>query len=76
MKKTFKIKPPIMPNYVQLEMPPGKRQDGLQMDKGKIPISDLTREEAEEFGELMKQTFIKHWERSIFIMAVNCKSNK
>lgn len=51
-----------MPNFVQLEMPPGRREEGLQMDKGKMPITDLTREEVEEFGELMKQTFIKHWE--------------
>lgn len=27
-------------------------------------IADFNRVEAEEFGELMKQTFIKHWEKS------------
>lgn len=62
MKKKFEIIPPIMPNYVRFRMPPGKRQDGFQSKPGsQMPITDFSKEEAEEFGELMKQAFIEHW---------------
>lgn len=61
MEKKFKILPPIMPNYVRFEKGYGLRQDGFKSDEG-FPISNFTRQEAEEYGELMKQTFIKHWE--------------
>jgi hypothetical protein len=36
------------------------RQDGFKVNDG-YPISNLTREEAEEFAESWKQAFIKHW---------------
>lgn len=62
MEKTFKIVAPTMPDYVQLERPGGRRQDGISFDKG-FPIRDFTREEAEEFGELLKTTFIEHWKQ-------------
>lgn len=51
----------MMPNFIFQEMPVRQRQEGFNADAGKIPITDLTEIEAEEFGELMKQTFIKHW---------------
>jgi hypothetical protein len=62
MQKTFKLLPPTMPNYVFMEMPPVSKEDGIDFDRGKIPITDFSKEEAEEYGELMKQAFIKHWE--------------
>ncbi len=49
-----------MPNFFQYEMPAGKRQDGFQLNHS-IPISELSEEEANEFGEMMKEEFIKHW---------------
>lgn len=61
MEKILKIKPPILPNFYFYEQPPGKREDGFKPDVSH-PITDFNREEAEEFGELMKQAFIKHWE--------------
>ena len=61
MEKTFKVLPPKMPQYIQLDKPAGLRQDGISFDKG-IPIRDLTRDEALEYAELMKETFMKHWE--------------
>ena len=65
MEKTFTIKKPEMPSNVYLEMPPGRKQDGFcPTDKapGAIKVRDLSREEAGEYAELMKQTFIEHWE--------------
>lgn len=61
MQKTVKLLPPMMPNYVFMEMLPRPRQEGWKEDDGKIPITDLNEKEAEEYGELMKQTFINHW---------------
>lgn len=61
MEKTIKLLPPMMPNFIFQEMPVRPRQEGFKPDEGKIPITDLNEKEAEEYGELMKQTFIKHW---------------
>lgn len=61
MKKLFEVLPPSMPNFVRFKRDPGLRQDGFKVDEG-FPIKDFTRQEAEEYAELMKQTFIKHWE--------------
>lgn len=62
MEKTLKIKPPLMPNFYSYELPAGKREDGFKTESNTHPIADFNREEAEAFGEMMKQEFIKHWE--------------
>jgi hypothetical protein len=62
MEKTFKLRPPIMPNFITYEVPERSKQDGFNPDANKIPITDLSREEAEAYGELMKQAFLEHWE--------------
>lgn len=49
-----------MPNFFQYEMPPGKREDGFNFDHS-IPIAELDEQEANEFAEMMKQEFLKHW---------------
>jgi len=61
MKTLFKVLPPTMPNFARFEKEAGLRQDGFKVDEG-FPIKNFTKEEAEEYGELMKTTFIKHWE--------------
>ncbi len=60
MKKLFQVLPPIMPNFVRFKKEAVLKQDGFKVDEG-FPIANFTKEEAEEYGELMKQTFIKHW---------------
>ncbi len=62
MEKKFEILPPLMPNFVRFKKEPGLRQDGIKPESDGFPIKDFTKAEAEEYGELMKQTFIKHWE--------------
>lgn len=61
MNKLFEVLPPIMPNFARFKREAGLRQDGFKVADG-FPIKDFTKEEAEEYGELMKQTFIKHWQ--------------
>lgn len=61
MKKKFEVLPPSMPNFVRFKKEVGLKQDGFKVDEG-FPIKNFTKEEAEEYAELMKQTFIKHWE--------------
>jgi hypothetical protein len=51
MNKLFEVLPPMMPNFVRF-----KKEAGF-------PIKNFTREEAEEYAELMRKTFIEHWER-------------
>jgi len=55
MEKKLKLLPPTMPNFV--------RADKNYPNNPTFSISDFTKEEAEEYGELMKQAFIEHWER-------------
>jgi len=52
MEKKFKVMPPLMPNYIRIER-----------DKSLVDIVDLSENEAEQYGELMKQTFIAHWKK-------------
>lgn len=52
MEMKFKVLPPTMPNYVR-----------LSDDKSLVAIENFSQDEAEQFGELMKQTFIEHWEK-------------
>ena len=61
MRKLFKVLPPTMPNFIIFEKEAGLRQDGFKGDEV-FPIKNFTKEEAEEYAELMKITFIKHWE--------------
>ena len=59
MEKKFEVLPPTMPNYVRFKKSAGLRQEGIKIEEG-FPISQFTREEAEEYGELMKQTLAGH----------------
>jgi hypothetical protein len=69
MEIKLNIKKPIMPSEIFMEQPIGKRQDGFNPSKGNIfnpskgsiKVKDLTEEQAYEYAELMKQTFIEHW---------------
>lgn len=64
MEKKFEVLPPMMPNFVRFKKEAGLRQDRFKVDEG-FPISNFTKEEAEEYGELMKQTFIVHWQNRV-----------
>lgn len=61
MEKKLEIKPPTMPEFILFKTNFAPRQNGFNPPQG-LPIETLTKEEAEEFAELMKTTFIKHWE--------------
>ena len=52
MEIKLKVLPPMMPNYVR-----------ISDDASVVAIENFTQEEAEQFGELMKQTFINHWKK-------------
>lgn len=52
-----------MPNFISIKMPVGKRQDGMKSTG--IDVAELTKEQAEEYAELMKESFIKHWQNKV-----------
>lgn len=60
MEKRFKVLPPMMPNFVRFKQEAGLRQDGFKVDNG-FDIADFTQQEAEEFADLMRQTFMEHY---------------
>ena len=64
MKKEFELLPPTMPSSVRYKVPGSNRQNGFDPENNRFPVSELTEKEAEEFAELMKQTFLQHWRKS------------
>lgn len=62
MDKTIKLLPPKMPDEIYFETPPRVRQDGFHPRQG-ILVKDLSPDEALEYAELMKQTFLEHYGR-------------
>ena len=46
MKREVKLIPPLMPNFISIAMPIGKRQDGFK-PAPQIAVSDLSKEEAD-----------------------------
>jgi len=60
------LPPSNMPNFLTIKRADGAKQDGLQ-EGFKIPVTDLNKEQAEQYGEMMKQEFIKHWEKKTIL---------
>lgn len=60
MKIDVKIKMIQMPNFLILETPPVEKQDGFRHGST-IPIGELSEEQANEYAEEMKQSFLNHW---------------
>lgn len=54
MKAEIELLPPSMPNFIRFAKCNVKLKDV-------ISVSDLSEDEANEYAELMKQEFIKHW---------------
>ncbi len=61
MQKKIELLPPHMPNFIRYRVELAPSLAGNKEAKETISVSDLTESEAEEYGELMKQEFIKHW---------------
>lgn len=62
MEKKMEVLPPPMPNTIYLQAPPTTKQTGINWGgSNAIDVGELTEEEAQEYAELMKQTFLKHW---------------
>lgn len=59
MTKKFELLPPMMPNFIYIKTEPKPRQEGFTPHT--IPVKDMDEQEAQEYGELMKQAFIQHW---------------
>lgn len=58
MEKKFELLAPQMPNFIRVLMP---EKEGGDNERAAIPIESLTQEEAEQYGNLMKASFIEHW---------------
>lgn len=64
MKHSFEIIPPTVPDFVQIELPPVKRQEGFNPDAGKLPLSELSEGQANEYCDLYKEIFMAKWRES------------
>ncbi len=59
----LKLSPLVMPDFLNyVPSMAGNRQDGFNPDSNKVAVASLTREQAEEYGEMIKRMFISHWE--------------
>jgi hypothetical protein len=64
MKIITEINPPMMPNFISMKITIGQRQDGFK-PVPQIAVSDLSEEQAEEYAELMRKTFLIHWANKV-----------
>lgn len=55
MEYTLKLKPCVLPNFLQFDGGPS----------GTIPVHQLTDKQAEEYGEFIKQSFIEHHKKLV-----------
>jgi hypothetical protein len=56
------IEPPILPEYVCTRQITGLRQDGFR-GNNHLPIESLTLEQAIEYSEMLKDTFMRNYTR-------------
>ncbi len=59
----IKMKPPVMPNNVFIDPVKCNINVGFRPVFGKIVVKDLTEKQANEFADLMRNTFMKHWKK-------------
>jgi hypothetical protein len=60
MTKNVKLLPPRMPNFILLEKDEWSKKRGVS-EEYKIHVTDLTKDEAKQYGQLMMDEFIKHY---------------
>lgn len=60
MEKKFNLKMVAMPNFITIEMPPRPRQEGFK-EAPIVDVKDMTEQEATEYAEWMRVSFIEHW---------------
>ena len=61
-KTNLSWKPPTVPNFLALEMPPGTRKDGIQ-ELPKIRIADLTPIERDRLAAMYREELDRVAER-------------
>lgn len=65
MKKEFEILPPAMPNFVRFKLPPQPIEYVFKEAPG-YDIANFTEQEAIEFSDFMKASFMEHWRNRKF----------
>lgn len=59
MDFNVKLVMPMMPNFLSIQMPPGRREDGFK-EGPKISVADLSDEQVEQFISLWGEAFREH----------------
>jgi hypothetical protein len=60
MNCLFEVIPPSMPNFVRFKQEVALKQYGYSIDEG-FDIAKFTIDEAVEYAEFMRKTFIDHY---------------
>ena len=61
MKKTIRLFPALPQSHIAFDVNLG--DDEKLKERGHIAVEHLSREEAEEFAEVIKNTFFENWQR-------------
>ncbi len=61
MTKKIELMPPNIADWIYYKIGPIVKQEGFNFDSNRIPIGELTSEEAMEYAQVVKETFLKHW---------------
>jgi hypothetical protein len=51
-----------MPNFLRVKQRAGRKQDGFK-EGITIPVEDLSIEEAAEYADEMRESFMDHWRK-------------
>lgn len=72
MEIKLTMHPPLMPNFIKASPDKVfKNRADLEAATITLPISALTPEQANDYAELMRKEFIKHWEKATIIEKAN-----
>ncbi len=61
MTKKIELMPPSIEEWIYYKTGPRPIQEGVSFNSNRIYIGELTSEEAMEYAQILRETFLKHW---------------
>lgn len=61
MEKKVLIIAPTFPDYIRYTLPQKPKSAGFDAEAGQMAVGGLTEREANEYADLVKETFLNTW---------------
>ena len=62
MRNDYKFVVPNMPDWIMFPEPVYRLDRDSLVQRISVPVGDLSEAEAEEYAQMLKEKFMKHWE--------------